>query len=125
MVLHVLVLPVWARGGSQRAHVYVHALQVHEEFLPRERSGRRRADDEAPADARSKRSARDHQEARRSGARPGAADVDAVRFRLLPLSAAPEEHVRACATAYRWLWVAGDYEAVARQVGGEREKDTL
>src|SRR5262245_64304342 len=94
MVLHVLVLPVWARGGSRRAHVYVHALQVHEELLSGQRSGRRRADDEAPADARSERSARDHQEARRSGARSGVADVVAVRFLLLPLLADTEEYVR-------------------------------
>ena len=89
-----LGVPVGPRGGPRRADVSVHALQVDEELLPRQRSRHRRADHQAAADARSRRAARDRQEDRRSRVRPGAADVDAVRHRLPDLPAAPAEHGR-------------------------------
>ena len=48
----VLGLPVRTRDRPRRADLSVHALEVAEELLPRQRSGHRPADDEAQADAR-------------------------------------------------------------------------
>ncbi len=103
---HVLGIPVGSRGRTGRADVHVHALQVHEELLPRQRSGHRRADCEAPADSRSCRAASPHKEDCRSGARSGVAAVDALRRRLLHPPTASEEHGLARRPAHRRLRVA-------------------
>src|SRR5204863_8869280 len=86
-----LGLPVRTRGRPRRADVRLHALEVNEELLPRQRSPHRRADREAPAGARPSRTARDRQADRGPGVRRGAEDVDAARLVLRALLATPEE----------------------------------
>src|SRR5438132_14393315 len=100
-----LGLPVRTRRRPRRADVRVHALQVHEEFFPCQRSGHRRADREAPAGARPGRTARDRQEARGPGVRPGAEDVDAPRLELRALPSTPEKRSWRPSALYYRLWL--------------------
>ena len=107
-------VPVGPRGGRRRADLPVHVLQVDQELLPRQRPRHRRADHQAAPDTRSRRAARDHEEDRRSGARPGVADVDAVRRRLPGLPAPRAECLGPLPPPHRRLRIRGHRPSVAR-----------
>ena len=109
-----LGVPVGPRGGRRRADLSVHALQVDQELLPRQRPRHRRAGHQAAPDTRSRRAARDHEEDRRSRARPGVADVDAGRRRLPGLPALRAECLGPLPPPHRRLRIRGHRPSVAR-----------